>query len=245
MADPLAHLRLALMVLTRLPAGRLAAPPPLGAAAWAFPVAGAIAALIPAGVFALAFAALPPLLAALLALAAGMAITGALHEDGLADLADGFGGGRTRERKLEIMRDSRIGSYGVLALILSVGLRAGALAAAPDAGAGALALVAVGTASRAPLAAVMAALPPARAEGLAAAAGAPSVPVWALSVALGLGALLALPAPGLSLAALALAVLAMAWLTRRQIGGHTGDSLGATQQAGEVALWLVLAGGWA
>ena len=112
-----------------------AAPLDIDRIAWAAPVAGAVVGLIGALVLALtALLGLPLLLRAGLATAALVAATGALHEDGLADVADGFGGGATRERKLEIMRDSRIGAYGAIALALALILRVGALTAALDGG---------------------------------------------------------------------------------------------------------------
>ena len=117
--------RLAFMLLTRLPMGQMAEAPPLAASVWAYSVVGAMVGALAGLVFSFAaWAGLPPVTAGLLAIGAGVLLTGAMHEDGLADLADGFGGGHTRERKLEIMRDSRIGSYGVVALVLALGLRA-------------------------------------------------------------------------------------------------------------------------
>ena len=119
----------ALRFFTRLSvsAPALAAPLDIPRIAWAAPVAGAVVGLVGALVLALtALLGLPPLLRAGLATAALVAATGALHEDGLADVADGFGGGATRARKLEIMRDSRIGAYGAIALALSLILRVGA-----------------------------------------------------------------------------------------------------------------------
>ena len=118
------EVQLALMLLTRLPAGRIDPAPTIAAAAWAFPLAGAVVGVLQALVLIAAIGlGLPMAMAAGLALAAGVLATGGLHEDGLADCADGFGGGRSPARKLEIMRDSRIGSYGALALILGLGLR--------------------------------------------------------------------------------------------------------------------------
>ena len=116
---------------------------------------------------------LPLLLRAGLSTAALVAATGALHEDGLADVADGFGGGTTRERKLEIMRDSRIGAYGAIALALALILRVGALAAALDGGfwRGSLSLILVAALSRAAALTPLALLAPARADGAGAAAG--------------------------------------------------------------------------
>ena len=186
---------------------------------------------------------LPRLPAALLAVAATVWITGALHEDGLADVADGFGGAFDRRRKLEIMRDSRIGAYGVLALILSVGLRAAALAALAGPEVVTAALIAAHCLSRGLLPLVMLVLSPARDEGLAATAGRPG-PVEALT-GLGLGLLLAVLAAGvlglgLGIAALAAAVLT-GLLAQRQIGGYTGDVLGAVQQTAEIAALLAAA----
>src|ERR1700760_415860 len=118
--------------LTRLPLGSAhtdVPPPSLADASGAFPLVGLVIGAIGGIAYAIASAlALPALAAALIAIAATALITGALHEDGLADTADGFGGGATREMKLEIMRDSRIGTFGVLALIFSIGLRAIAIA---------------------------------------------------------------------------------------------------------------------
>src|SRR5208282_3251017 len=131
--------------------------------AWAAPVAGAVVGF--AGVLALAAAealGLPPLVGAAL-----VAATGALHEDGLADVADGFGGGATRERKLAIMRDSRIGAYGAVALVLALIVRVGALSAALAHGfsSAAGALVIAAAVSRAGALAPLALLDPARTDG--------------------------------------------------------------------------------
>ncbi|MCT8330194.1 adenosylcobinamide-GDP ribazoletransferase [Albidovulum sediminis] len=236
------ELRLALMLLTRLPVGRIAGTAPsMAASAWAWPIAGLVVGFLAALALALALGAgLPPLAAAILALAVSALATGAMHEDGLADLADGFGGGATRDRKLEIMRDSRIGSYGVVALVLSLGFRATAIAALAPAGAG-WALVAMAAASRATMPAALALMPPARPDGLGRAAATEEVPALPAAVLgfvcllpLGVFAALAM-ALSISLAALALGLLA-----RRQIGGQTGDVLGAMQQAGEIAGWAAL-----
>src|ERR1700730_16316122 len=126
LADCAHDLRASIAFLTRLPIGR--APASSGAdisrAAWAFPLAGVLVGLIAAVIYALAHKlGWPAWIAAALAVAATLATTGCLHEDGLADTTDGFGGGSGRERKLEIMRDSRIGTYGACALTLSLVLR--------------------------------------------------------------------------------------------------------------------------
>lgn len=234
---------------------RLPVPAPLGhdmpdfrTAVRALPVAGALIGVCAAAALLLARAVgLPPLLAAALAVAALVLVTGALHEDGLADLADGFGGGATREEKLEIMRDSRLGSYGAIALILSLLLRVGALAAVAERStieAAAVLLLAAAVSRTAGLAPIMI-LVPARDDG----AGHAAMRTFeaALRTAALLAAAFALPAlaAGASLAAILVAfagavgaAYAVAKLAERQIGGLTGDVLGAAQQAAEIAALL-------
>jgi len=111
-------------MLSRLPVGYVELAPTIGSSAWAFPlvggILGALAAMVMLGLLWIGVAAS---MAAGLALLAMIFLTGGLHEDGLADVADGFGGGRDTARKLEIMRDSQIGSYGGLALVFSLGFR--------------------------------------------------------------------------------------------------------------------------
>ncbi len=245
------ELRLAVVFMTRLPL-RLHHAPDAGVYArsmgW-YPLIGAGVGLIGGAAYTLAsLAALPPAVAALLAVAAMTGATGGLHDDGLADIADGFGGGRSRERTLEIMRDSRLGSYGGLALVFSVGLRASTLAALGGAGPCAVvtALVASAACSRAVLPAMAWIMQPARRDGLAATHGRP--PLGRVLLALALAALITLTALGPTLAALALAVIAtsatvgMGRLAHRRIGGYTGDVLGGTQQVAEIAILLVLTG---
>ena len=192
---------------------------------------------------------LAPLVAATIAVAAIVAATGGLHEDGLADVADGFGGGGTPARKLEIMRDSRLGAYGGLALGLSLLLRVFAVAALAERSTllAAAALIATGALSRTAGLAPLLVLPPARPEGLGAAMPRPSS--RGLLLALALAALLSLapalcgaPLGRILLADLAacLAAILTARLADRQIGGYTGDVLGAAQQAAEIAALLAL-----
>lgn len=249
-AGRLAEAHLAFVFLTRLPLPRLsdaAARTAVGRAAWAFPLVGlavgGLGALVLHGGAALG---LPGLASALLALAATAWVTGALHEDGLADVADGFGGGLDKARKLEIMRDSRIGSYGVLAVVFSVGLRAAALVALLKAGGPALAaaaLVAALTLSRAAIPLAMTLLGPAREDGLGAGAGSPGAARLGAAVALA-GAVAWALLPGATLAPLfafaLMAVLAVVGLAARQIGGHTGDVLGTVEQVTAATALLVL-----
>ncbi len=228
---------------TRLPVDRRAAGVSrLANSAWAFPLVGAgiggatALALMLAQVIGLA--SWP---AALLSVLAGIGLTGALHEDGLADTADGFCGGRNREEKLAILRDSRHGTYGVLAIVLSVLLRAAALAAIGDVIHAGLALIAAHAASRAALPAAMMGLTPARPDGLGATAGTPRAGGAIAAAWIGAAIALAALGPvrgGIALCLAGAVVFAMAQLANRQIGGYTGDVLGAVQQVGEITILL-------
>ncbi|WP_061028575.1 adenosylcobinamide-GDP ribazoletransferase [Bradyrhizobium sp. CCH5-F6] len=245
--DVIADLRMAASFVTILPvaSSKPAGDGAVARATWALPIAGLLVGLAGAFVYKIASRfGLTPNLAALLALATTTLITGALHEDGLADTADGLGGGRTRERKLEIMRDSRIGTYGVCALILSFGLRWSALAAIANPWGVALALCAAHTAARAGVPAFMSLVAPARPDGLSASAGSPPGRSVALAFAVGTFALALALGPGKALVALILLSLAgymLARLAIRQIGGQTGDILGAFEQLGEILILLVAA----
>lgn len=234
-----------LAFLTRLPvrgAGRSGAG--LARAAWTFPIVGALVGAIGAlAYFGAAMVGLHPFVAATLAVGATMLATGALHEDGLADTADGFGASGSRARKLEIMRDSRIGTYGVAALILSVLLKVGALASLVAPWLVVPALIAAHAAARATLPVFMRILPPARMDGLAAEAGRPSFANAAIAALLGVAALVVCLGPITGLVAvvpLVAAAAVVAWLAKRQIGGQTGDVLGALEQAGEILVLLAV-----
>jgi adenosylcobinamide-GDP ribazoletransferase len=237
-------------LLTRLPIGAAAGPvvtpgvPSASHPARCYPVVGAGIGALAALAYGVAiWLALPPFAAALTALAAAILVTGALHEDGLADVADGFGGGRDAAHKLAIMRDSRIGTYGVLALALVLAARGGSLAAIAGPAAVAAALIAAHTASRAGLAALMWALPPARSDGLGAATGRPGGAEVLTALAIGAAAaflLLDFAVAVTALLAAAALQAALALQARRQIGGATGDVLGAAQQLGEAAVLLVV-----
>lgn len=217
-----------------------------------FPIAGLVVALPAAAlVYVLATVGANPALAALLALLATVLVTGALHEDGLADCADAFLSGKPRERILEILKESNIGVYGALALVFSVALRATALTiivAAATPATAALVVVAAAAASRGIMVWHWSELPPARSHGVAASVGSPEQ--GAMMVALGLGILLAFLAgttlagvvPALAAAALAVAAV-HGWtaFVKARLGGHTGDTIGAAQQLGETVLLVLLA----
>jgi adenosylcobinamide-GDP ribazoletransferase len=170
-----------------------------------------------------------------------------LHEDGLADLADGFGGGAGIERKLEIMRDSRIGTYGVLALIVAVAVKWVAIVelASQSVWLAFAVIVAAAAMSRVAPAAILYLLPPARRDGLSAGSGRPGqgtllqalavativsvIVLWPVSFFFGL---VAVPLAG------SLGLAATAWLARAQIGGQTGDVAGASQVVSEAAILI-------
>ncbi|MDH4438899.1 MAG: adenosylcobinamide-GDP ribazoletransferase [Rhizobium sp.] len=217
-----------------------------------FPLAGLLIALPSAALLGLLVViGAPPMIAALTALALQILLTGALHEDGLSDTADGLGGGRDRERALAIMKDSRIGTYGALALILSVGLRVScvaALATVISPLAIALIWLAAAAFSRAAMVWHWSALPPAKADGVAAAAGLPDPGAARRAVAAGIAvpALLAffvLPlwSTGLALVASCLLTAGFTRFVRSKISGHTGDTIGASQQIAEIGFLLSLA----
>jgi adenosylcobinamide-GDP ribazoletransferase len=241
----------ALRFFTRLPIARGGgAPPPFSRALPRAPYAGALLGL-GAGLALIVATRLgaTPQIAAWLVVGFSALVTGAMHEDGLADVADGFGGGLSREKRLEIMRDSRIGAFGATALILSFGLRVAALAslaAAP--GRALLVLVAAGAVSRAACLAPLVLLPPARVDG----AGRAAVLSWKQARAGGIVAVVFAFAPalaGFSVGSCLLALLLVGLATRalcawadRMIGGQTGDVAGAAQQAAEIAVLAVFAG---
>ncbi|MFI5014184.1 MAG: adenosylcobinamide-GDP ribazoletransferase [Hyphomicrobiales bacterium] len=226
----------------------------LAAIAPAVPVAGAIIGAVAALTLALALGlGLGDLVAAVSAVACGIAVTGALHEDGLADTADGFFAEAGIERRLEIMRDSRLGSFGVLALILAVLLRVGLLAELSLAGAGAAAAALIGAAALSRAAGLMplVLLSPARRDGAGAAAGRLPVPAFTHAAMIGCGiALLPALLAGFGLWRGLIACLAafassraICALAEVKVGGQTGDVAGAAQIVGELAVYLVLATG--
>jgi adenosylcobinamide-GDP ribazoletransferase len=239
----LADIALGLVFFTRLPLpiidfrGRT-----LAQAIWAAPIAGLAVALTGGAVYAVAmFCGLAAAPATALALASMALATGCLHEDGLSDVADGFGGGKTREQKLEIMRDSRIGAYGAVALGLSLLIRWSALSEFGSVVAVFCALIAAHMASRALAGAFMHLLPPARADGLSAGAGTVSLEVAGVGAIIGAAALLLLGLGGAVTALVLLTALFFGFrlICLKQVGGHTGDTVGALQQLSEIAILLV------
>lgn len=237
-----ADLRATLVFLTRFPVEAGAGD--LARATRVFPVVGALVGLVGGIGYAVALElALPRLLAAALAVGLTILITGALHEDGLADSADGFGGGRDEASRLAIMKDSRTGAFGVLALGLSLIARVAALSAL-GAGAGVAALIAAHALARGVLPMAMARGRLAREDGLAVSAGRPRESDALLAA--GLGALIGLFALGFGaglvpILATGLVAIGVMRFARRRIGGYTGDLLGTVEQLCEIAVLAVAA----
>lgn len=240
------HFFVGVMFLTRLPVpvglrqveGRLAR------SAQYFPLIGVLVGIITGGVFLLAAQVLPSYLAAGLAVVSGLLVTGALHEDGLADCADGLWGGATRERALEIMRDSRLGTFGGCALFASLGLRTMALFQfGPEQGF--VALIVAHCVSRAMIPPVLVSGRYARTRGLASSVSEGVTLRGAAFAVLSALAISFIAGPVAALAAFAAAVVAagiMLSILIQKLGGYTGDGLGAVQQCAEIAILITLAG---
>ena len=245
----LAELQLAFMLLTRLPAGKLTFHlPELAHARWAFPIVGCIVGgIIAASYIILSLLLLPSFAAAILAITAGLFSTGAIHEDGLADCADGFGGGQNREKKLAIMRDSAIGSYGTLSLIIIMGLRISLLSMLPAKLEIVTPIIICAVISRYAMVGYLCLLPAARQDGLGNQASGNQALGDNISALL-LAGLIALPAFvigafGLIYVIIAIVSVALIWgvIAKYQLGGQTGDVCGAGQIICETAGWLIIA----
>ncbi len=214
--------------------------------AWAYPLAGFIIGLITALVIVLcAFISIPTALSAILAVLVSVILTGSLHEDGLSDFLDGVGGA-TREDRLRIMKDSRLGSYGGIAMIFSLAARVTAIAILPTLAAAA-AVIAAHTIARSALVLPLHWYPPAKRDGTAVAAtgwvsGETTAFVLVTSILL---TLMVQPVPATAFIAWlagTIAVLLTARYAYRKLGGYTGDVLGACEQFGEIAvLWSIAA----
>ena len=251
----LQDLRKAIIFLTRIPvpgifdseaineSGKLTTITPIGRAVRAFSLVGVLIGILGGIVFAITnLIGLPNLVASVIAIAFMIFVTGALHEDGLADMVDGLGGGKNRKQKLSIMRDSRIGAYGVIALVLVLGAKVGALTDLENIGLVISALISASAFSRAVLPAMMRWMPAAHNDGLGAGAGKPPADaVWTGLVIAVIFSVCLLTWSGIvALLISSCSAFVVAFLVRRQVGGHTGDVLGATQQISELMFLLTL-----
>ena len=250
MEKHLTNLALTIAFLTRVPlpkrlGDKISHDASLAEAAGLFPVTGFLIAIPIALLWFCTSLILPATVAAGLALALSVLLTGGLHEDGLADCADGLGATPKRERSLEIMRDSRIGTYGAIALVFSIGLRWAALASfAPFAGV--LAILITMTASRSAMTIAMRYSSYAREDGLGKQAS--NMPSSQFLLAMGIAVLVAAVLGWhWGLAALALG-LSSSWLflkyLEKRLGGYTGDGLGAMEQIAATVVLITLAGAW-
>ncbi|TCK44485.1 cobalamin-5'-phosphate synthase [Paraburkholderia sp. BL8N3] len=241
-ADELRYFLTALGYFTRVPVPRWVGFEPhyLSAAARYFPLVGLMVGGIGALVYLAALHVFPAGVAVLLSMAATLVVTGAFHEDGLADCADAFGGAYTRDDALRIMRDSRIGAFGAIALIIALALKWQTLAALPPMRAVAL-MIAAHAASRTFAISYLLTLDYVRAEGKAKpVAQRMSIASFALAALCGLPWLFW---PDWRLGCVAVAVLVVMRLAIgryfvRRIGGYTGDCLGFAQQLFELAIYL-------
>ena len=232
----------ALQFLTRIPIRLRRAPDMAGLVVW-FPLAGACIGAIAGGVGALAHEWTSPLVAGGLAVVTALLVTGAFHEDGLGDVADGFGGGLTVERRLEIMKDSRHGTYGVAAMCSSIVVRVVAIGSMPTAGTVFVSVVAAHAIARGAAVALMASVPLARHAGLGADYGQATTPArGAIAGAMAgvIGWLAVGWWAGPAIAVAVVAVAAVGALARRKIGGISGDVLGAAEQVAECAVLVLL-----
>ncbi len=236
----------ALMLLTRLPLPTLPSGPEgdrsPAEAAWAYPLVGLVVGLMVAVLaWGMQGLGVNGPVTGLFVVLASVLITGAMHEDGLADCADGFWGGWDMAMRLKIMKDSQIGSYGVIALVLSLLLRWYVITQMINAGMLLAAVVTAAVMSRGAMVWVMHRLPHARRDGLAQQVGRPAR--GTACIALGIAALAALLAPTVSalwlIVVAGLCTLAVSMVARRKIGGQTGDVLGATQQVVELGVLVV------
>ncbi|MDQ2820811.1 MAG: adenosylcobinamide-GDP ribazoletransferase [Pseudomonadota bacterium] len=211
-----------------------------------FPLVGLLVAVAAALVYGAAAWLWPAPVAVLLSTAASIYMTGAFHEDGLADTCDGFGGGHTRERIMEIMKDSRIGTYGAVALVVTLGLKCTTLSLlAPGQAIGALLLAhplsrlaAVSLIRSASYARDAGKAKPMAQEMRASEFAIAAVCTLAPALVLGAFSIIGWPALGAAVAASAVAAWWLRALFVRHIGGYTGDCLGAVQQVSEVAIYL-------
>lgn len=243
-----ADLKICIQLLTRLPVYISDSQEgfSISGASRLFPIVGAIVGIIAAAVLWVgSWFTFPSAILALLALLTMTLVTGALHEDGLADTFDGLGGGLTREQKLSIMRDSQIGSYGVMALLFSFGLRWASLTEITEQGFDVvlMSLIATAAASRAALPAVMHFIPVAREDGLSVGAGKPSFDRAITALLIGVGFLLFLLGFRTCIVAIGLSALVagmFVYFVAMRLGGQTGDVLGATQQITETTIFLAI-----
>lgn len=240
-----------LMLLTRIPIKwekiSPETPPNLNRCLWCYPIIGLIVSCITAAVYYIAiWINIPQVVSAIIAIITMIFITGSFHEDGLADVADGFGGGNTIEKKLSIMRDSRIGTYGSVALITSLILKI-AILAKFETQQTVIALIISGVFSRLMILYILLILKPARSDSLSSEAGkpAPSSLVIATFASMLIAAALINPTIVIYIFMISIsATIVLSIIAHRQISGYSGDVLGATQQISELSVYIFFSSLW-
>ena len=248
--NELKTLILAIQFLTRIPTPFEIdyTPDRLNSASRYYPIVGAIIGSVAALAFFLASLALPTIVAVLIATAATALLTGAFHEDGLADTFDGISGAYDRARSLVIMTDSRIGTFGALALIIVISTKVAALSSLADTTTIITALIAAHIISRTSIVIVQATSTYARETGIAGPQDQPFKPINAIIVAaiaiITIIALFLVVSPTAALLATAGAIIGHILIRlyfQSKLKGHTGDTLGATQQITELAIYIAFA----
>ena len=239
------------MLLTRIPVNwqKISpdTPPDLNRCLWVYPIVGIIVSLIGAVIYLGAQVLnIPQMASILLCLSAMIITTGAFHEDGLADTMDGFGGGVSPEKKLDIMRDSRIGTYGGLALILSIGIKVTSLSVL-SLNHVVFALLVGATVSRLMIIFALMILLPARKKSLSVEAGKPSIKSVIVATTITILVCLSLQDIVTIIYILSAAIVTTAIFCRlayNQVAGYSGDILGSIQQISEISVYLTLCAIW-
>ncbi len=237
----------AVMILTRIPikwSYFSEKEPDISQSLWAYPVVGIIISIFSICVYLVSVSlGWPVFVSSASALLVTVLITGAFHEDGLADVCDGFWGGYTKDRKLEIMKDSRVGTYGVLALLFSLALRIMFLSSLATYEA-ISALIITACVSRTIIVSLLTVMKPAVTDGMGVKAGKPSIYSLCLSITISVVTtyfLAGVGVTGLVISVSVLALLFVRFVALRHIGGYTGDVLGAGQQVSEIFIYAALA----
>ncbi|MBL4906812.1 MAG: adenosylcobinamide-GDP ribazoletransferase [Sneathiella sp.] len=237
----------ALVFLTRLPVhlSFTFSMSAVGSASRCFPLVGLIVGGVSGAIFLGShLIGMPIFLAAFLSLSAQILLTGALHEDAIGDVADGFGGGADKAKKMNIMRDSRVGTYAVVTLILVLGMKVSALASFKDPYLAFSVILSSAVVSRGLMVWAMYLLPSARPDGLGASAGKPSLiaSLWALAFTVLIPLVSLNPSLGsIALLASIAGAFVLSLIAYRQIGGQTGDVLGSVQQISELSFLIAMA----
>ena len=239
------HIYQAFSLLTRLPTPEptFSTTSPAAEAGWAYPIVGIFIALLASAIgFSLTFLGFDSGIVAGVVVISIIFFTGGMHEDGLADSADGFWGSWEPARRLDIMKDSHIGTFGVIALFFSLLLRWYCIKISIEGSFFFTSLIIATTLSRSAIPLIMSILPNARQDGLSAKTGQPSNITILVAIAIGASTTLLFSGwAGIIIITVFLLTLGIAMLlSRSKIGGQTGDTIGASQQLAELSIFSCL-----